>query len=63
VIAAGETGELVPYGDPAALSRTLVDLLSNRGRIERMGEAGRRRAREHFTYGRFRRDLFAALGM
>jgi hypothetical protein len=26
-----------------------------------MGEAGRRRAREHFTYPRFRADLLGAL--
>jgi phosphatidylinositol alpha-1,6-mannosyltransferase len=63
VIAAGETGELVPYGDPAALARALVDLLSDRARSERMGEAGRRRARERFHYARFRRDLCAALGL
>jgi phosphatidylinositol alpha-1,6-mannosyltransferase len=61
VIVAGETGELVPYGDVAALAKALVDLLSNRERAARMGEAGARRAREHFGYGRFRRDLLAAL--
>src|SRR5262245_51196883 len=62
-IAAGETGGRVPYRDPAALARALVDLLSDRERSERMGEAGRRRAREHFLYERFRRDLITALGL
>ena len=61
VIVAGETGELVPYGDVAALGAALVGLLSDRERAARMGEAGRRRAREHFGYSRFRADLLAAL--
>jgi phosphatidylinositol alpha-1,6-mannosyltransferase len=61
VIVDGETGELVPYGDVAALERALVHLLTNRDQAARMGEAGRRRAREHFSYARFRRDLLAAL--
>jgi phosphatidylinositol alpha-1,6-mannosyltransferase len=63
VIAAGETGTLVPYGDVDALSHALVELLSDRERTARMGEAGRRRAREQFGYARFRRDLLAALGL
>jgi phosphatidylinositol alpha-1,6-mannosyltransferase len=61
VIVAGETGELVPYGDVAALERALVRLLSDPERATRMGEAGRRRAGECFGYGRFREDLLAAL--
>jgi len=61
VIAAGETGELVPYGDVPALSRALVGLLSNPDRAARMGAAARRRARERFSYARFREDLLTAL--
>lgn len=61
VIVAGETGELVPFGDLEALESALVHLLSDRERAMRMGEAGRRRAREFFVYERFRRDLLAAL--
>lgn len=61
VIVAGETGELVPYGDVGALGATLVRLLSDHERAARMGEAGRRRAREHFGYSRFRADLLTAL--
>jgi len=63
VIVAGETGELVPYRDVAALGRVLVRLLSDRDQATRMGEAGRRRAREHFGYRRFRSDLLTALGL
>jgi phosphatidylinositol alpha-1,6-mannosyltransferase len=61
VIAAGETGELVPYGDVPALSRALVGLLSDPDRAARMGAAARRRARERFSYARFREDLLTAL--
>lgn len=61
VIADGETGLLVPYGDAEALSRALVSLLADPQRADRMGEAGRRRIREQFAYARFRDDLLAAL--
>jgi phosphatidylinositol alpha-1,6-mannosyltransferase len=61
VIVAGETGELVPYGDVEALAHALVQLLSDPARAARMGAAGSLRAREHFGYERFRRDLLAAL--
>jgi phosphatidylinositol alpha-1,6-mannosyltransferase len=61
VIRDGETGELVPYGDVAALGQALVRLLSDGARARRMGEAGRWRARDEFAYGRFRSDLLAAL--
>jgi glycosyltransferase involved in cell wall biosynthesis len=61
VVLDGETGELVPYGDVGALGGALVRLLSDRARAARMGEAGRRRARDHFGYERFRSDLLTAL--
>ena len=62
VIAAGETGELVPYGDVAALgARARAACSRIASGAARMGEAGRRRAREHFGYGRFRADLLTAL--
>jgi glycosyltransferase involved in cell wall biosynthesis len=41
----GVTGLLVPPGDPAALAAALDDLLEDPARRDRMGEAGRRRAR------------------
>jgi phosphatidylinositol alpha-1,6-mannosyltransferase len=61
VIADGETGLLVPYGDVHAIGSAVASLLTDPARAEAMGRAGMRRARERFTYERFRRDLLAAL--
>ena len=61
VIVHGETGYLVPYGDPAASASAIVSLLLDPERARAMGEAGRRRAQGHFGYARFRRDLLSAL--
>jgi phosphatidylinositol alpha-1,6-mannosyltransferase len=63
VIVAGETGLLVPFGDVAAISSAVAALLNDPARAERMGEAGRRRAREQFSYARFRCDLLTALDL
>lgn len=45
----GETGLLVPAGDPDALALALARLLGDSELRQRMGEAGRRRALERFT--------------
>jgi glycosyltransferase involved in cell wall biosynthesis len=45
----GETGLLVPPGDPAALRGAIARLLADRDLAERMGQAGRRKAREFRT--------------
>ena len=63
VIGDGEMGLLVPYADPGALATALIDLLGNRDRRDRMGNAARSHARQYFTYSRFRRDLLRALGL
>jgi phosphatidyl-myo-inositol dimannoside synthase len=63
VIDAGQTGELVPYGDVSALGGALVRLLADPERAVRMGEAGRRRVREYFGYERFRSNLLTALDL
>jgi phosphatidylinositol alpha-1,6-mannosyltransferase len=63
VISDGETGVLVPYGDVPALANAVSAFLSDPERVARMGEAGRRRAREHFGYSRFRDDVLAALAL
>jgi glycosyltransferase involved in cell wall biosynthesis len=44
----GATGWLVPPGDVAALSAAMVELLSDRTRATRMGEAGRHRVEACF---------------
>jgi len=44
----GVTGLLVPVRDPEALARAIVRILSDEDLARRMGEAGRRRAREEF---------------
>jgi glycosyltransferase involved in cell wall biosynthesis len=49
VVADGETGFLVPPGDKAALARQTRLLLEDNALRQRLGEAGRQRAREHFS--------------
>lgn len=61
VVTDGETGRLVPYDDPDALTEAVIGLLSDPPLRVRLGSAGMGRARERFTYPRFRRDLLAAL--
>lgn len=49
VVVDGETGFLVPPGDKAALARQTRLLLDDSALRQRLGEAGRQRAREHFS--------------
>ena len=48
VVVHGETGLLVPPGDPIALADALGALLANPARAEAFGHAGRARAEAHF---------------
>ena len=50
-IADGDTGFLVPPGDPHALAAKVGELLRSPLLRRRMGEAGRQRMRELFTFG------------
>jgi phosphatidylinositol alpha-1,6-mannosyltransferase len=61
VIVDGETGLLVPRQDPDAIAGALVRLLADDTRRRRMGEAGRRRFENTFTYPRFRARLAGIL--
>jgi glycosyltransferase involved in cell wall biosynthesis len=49
IVVDGETGLLVPPGDPIALRLAIDDLLADAGRREAMGAAGRDRARRFFA--------------
>src|SRR5205814_6501455 len=53
-VADGETGLLVPAGDPTALARALEQLLQDVELRRRLGARGRERARERFDVDRFR---------
>jgi glycosyltransferase involved in cell wall biosynthesis len=52
VVLDGETGVLVPPGDPAALARAIADLLRVPERARRLGAAGRERVARLFTVER-----------
>ncbi len=49
VVADGETGLLVPPGDPVALAEAILRLLRDPAERERMGRAGRERCRTVFS--------------
>ncbi len=51
----GETGMLVPPGEPAALAEALGRLLDDRELRQRIGAAGRARAEDSFDLAEFRR--------
>jgi glycosyltransferase involved in cell wall biosynthesis len=57
----GETGLLVPPGDPAALAGAIGELLADPARARRMGEAGRRAVETRFTSRHMADDLHAVL--
>jgi glycosyltransferase involved in cell wall biosynthesis len=50
LVADGETGLLVPQGDPAALRRALEQLLADADLRRRLGAAGRERIRQRFSW-------------
>lgn len=45
----GETGFLVPPGDPGALAKAIIELLQNPEKAKEMGKKGRARFKEKFT--------------
>ncbi len=63
VIRDGESGALVPYGDPTVLADTIVRLLCDPALRERMGAFARTEASVRFGFERFRREVLFALGV
>jgi glycosyltransferase involved in cell wall biosynthesis len=62
LVAHGETGWLVPPGNPAALASRLTQLLDNPTLRTRMGGAGRARAQEHFSPKRMAEQITTIYG-
>jgi phosphatidyl-myo-inositol dimannoside synthase len=61
LVADGVTGYLVRYGDAEAVADRLLALLGNPARRAQMGEAGRARFEQNYTFARFRERLLALL--
>jgi phosphatidyl-myo-inositol dimannoside synthase len=61
VIADGETGILVDPDDVGAMGERFVELLGDPARLRQLGEAGRLRARNHFSYENFRSRMTTLL--
>jgi len=58
----GETGILVPPQDPPALASAIVRLARDPALCQRLGEAGRRRAEEHFSLASYVRAFEGIYG-
>jgi glycosyltransferase involved in cell wall biosynthesis len=52
VVVDGETGLLVPPGEPVKLGGALTRILEDPATAAKMGEEGRRHVLEHFTWDR-----------
>lgn len=63
LITDGETGRLVPPGDPAALSAALADLIADADLRARLGAAGEARVRGAFDAARCLDDLAGRFGL
>jgi phosphatidyl-myo-inositol dimannoside synthase len=61
VVADGETGFLVNYGDVPALEARLAALLADDGLRKRLGEAGRRKTEQQHRFEQFRERLIGIL--
>jgi glycosyltransferase involved in cell wall biosynthesis len=59
VVLDGETGLLVPPGNPPALAEAVIALLNDPQRCRRMGEKGRERAEQYFTQEQMLKKTFA----
>lgn len=59
IVKDGATGLLVKRGDAAALAKAVMELLDNRDLAESMGEAGRQRVRQLFSWDRTAESVLA----
>jgi glycosyltransferase involved in cell wall biosynthesis len=62
VVVDGETGALVPPGDPASLAEALRGLAADPARRARLGEAGRARVLARYTAARMAEGTLACYG-
>jgi glycosyltransferase involved in cell wall biosynthesis len=60
VVLSGETGTLVPPGDPQALAEAILALLQAPSTRQALGDAGRSRVAEQFTLKRLQTQLYEA---
>ena len=58
-VADGDTGFVVPQGNPAAMAEKLEMLLESPELRKHMGNQGRKRALEHFTHHRMVNEIVA----
>ncbi len=61
IIVNGTTGLIAPAGDPRALAERIIDLLRRPDTMRLMGERGRARVRERFTWPAVARRIDAGL--
>jgi glycosyltransferase involved in cell wall biosynthesis len=59
IIRDGETGRLVPPGDPAALAQAAAELLDDPGQRDRLGARAREEVRRRFAAGRLLDEIQA----
>jgi glycosyltransferase involved in cell wall biosynthesis len=62
LIVEGETGHVVPPGEPGPMADAILELLNDPGRAGRMGSTGREVARREFSWDAFVTGLSAVLG-
>lgn len=53
----GESGLLVPVGDPVGLAQAILEFVNDRAKARRFGANGRRRVEEEFTFARMLRGI------
>ena len=57
VVKDGVTGNIVEYGDPKGLARSISSLLSDPAVSKHMGDLGRERVKKYFTWPRVVDDI------